>query len=441
MEKQQTGRYFSCDRRLLIVFGFIISAAINGISISADDSADAFLHNLYIVPQEQTIYCGSECLFSLIIPSVSPSAVQVENPDLPDGVSFVSMRRSDYASGDVQGSKIELWLSFSKAGTYTLPPLALKIANRTSRVPFVSVAVLENPAVVQPRMIIRFDNGTELASDQKHVGTALFSVAAGNALSFTVYLQYAEQIIQFTWDIPRDAIFTELKQYKITEGKPRGSDFTAKYLPVARFEWIPLVQGNAAVPGISITATAYSGERAVLKIPASVISVLPAEKTTENVNHTADYFANAFTDTGQKTELMPVQTITRTECKKRAAAISSVRYIFFIIDCILSAGTFVLLIITILLFLHHHPGGAAVLGTVLVFAAVGIVFCSKSLLHHPGIFLGGTVYAIPEQISEKSIPFEAGQRVHIVEKAGDWYYIRSGNSGGWVLQNTVIYIR
>ena len=50
-----------------------------------------------------------------------------------------------------------------------------------------------------------------------------------------------------------------------------------------------------------------------------------------------------------------------------------------------------------------------------------------------GIFYGGSVSVIPEELGEGAGRFvPAGLRVKIIEKSSDWFYIETVDCSGWV---------
>jgi len=191
------------------------------------------LQKLRVTPPVGALYSGREYMFSLVIPDVKPSSVQADTPEVPSGVSVVSMRRTDYTEVGMQtGTEVDIWLSFRDARIYTLPPLRVRIKGRLYEIPFADVNIEQNPASTSPRLIIKFANGTEV-SDNAANDEPLFTVPAGEKILFTLYVQYAVQAIRFAWAAPKDALLTEMWRYEIAEGSPRPSLFTSDPIPVA----------------------------------------------------------------------------------------------------------------------------------------------------------------------------------------------------------------
>jgi hypothetical protein len=460
MEKQRAGT------KIRISIGLLIPLLIFGNTLSAQTYSQ--MKALRMISQNDVIYAGKECQFSLVIPSAKTADVQMEIPSLPAGVSFISMRRTDFIENGVQsGTKIDLQISFRVQGEYKLPPLRVKVKNRSYDIPFDSVVVQQDPATLSPCLIIHFDNGVEVKNAQPSP-EPLFSVRAGDKIRFTVYVQYTVQVINFEWSIPKNALFTEVKKYKITEGKPRGSGFSAELIPVARFEWQPLVSGLTALPDMHLTATSYGGMRVKLVQPDMRISVLPAEKKkTGTVNNNESYFSYAFTETENVNDSKARTDISEENCKKlaelrirerhspvpwKAAAerrafekklgISGGRNesseILFILLVIVTA---VFVLLALLLFILKKTARAIPFIVCACAAFVCTVIAGVHLSSLYGIFKGGSIRSVPDVASGFVSPVASGQRVRIEEITGKWIYIQYGSTGGWVSSSSIIVIK
>lgn len=140
MEKQRTDGGIEFFRRLLIlsIFQPVCKTAvavlfllifIDNRFLRAQTPTD--LQKLRVTPPVGALYSGREYMFSLVIPDVKPSSVQADTPEVPSGVSVVSMRRTDYTEVGMQtGTEVDIWLSFRDARIYTLPPLRVRIKGR-----------------------------------------------------------------------------------------------------------------------------------------------------------------------------------------------------------------------------------------------------------------------------------------------------------------------
>ena len=426
------------------------------------------LQKLRVTPPVGALYSGTEYMFSLIIPDVKPADVQADSPRMPPGVSVVSMRRTDYAQAGIQsGTEIDIRLSFRDARIYTLPPLRVRIKGRPYEIPFSDVNIEQNPAATSPRLIIKFENGTELTDDTAN-DDPLFTLPAGEKILFTLYVQYAVQVIRFSWQAPKDALLTELWRYEIAESAQRPSLFTADPIPVALFEWQPLVGGNTPIPDIQLTVSAYSGARVKLSPHAAWILVVPSLSVpSDESDSNESYFSYAFSEVGNFESEHRVRTLSESDCERLAVLHSAERHAFFpwkaasarrafeaklgiasgkaepsVAACILfAAAAFVLALLCAALFvLKKRAGAYAVLGCVLVVLSFAVASAIR-LSGTYGIFKGGDIRFVPDESSGLVSPIASGERVSVEEAAGKWVYIQYGTAGGWVASSSVAVIR
>ena len=460
MEKQRAGT------KVRISIGLLIPLLIFSNTLSAQTYSQ--MKTLRMIPQDDGIYAGKESLFSLVIPSAKTSDVQADIPSFPSGVNFISLRRTDFIENGVQaGTKIDLQLVFKEQGEYKLPPVRVKVKKRTYNIPFDIVVVQQDPATLTPCLIIHFDNGIEIGNAQTSA-EPLFSVRAGDKIRFTLYVQYTVQVINFEWNIPKNALFTEVKKYEITEGKPRGSGFSAGRIPVARFEWQPLASGLTVLPDMHLTATSYSGIRVKLVQPDMRISVLPAEKKkTGTINTNESYFSYAFTETENAHDDKTRTDISAENCKKLAELRIRERHspvpwkaaaerrafekelgisgghnesseVLFMLLITVTA----LLVLPALLFFILKKTARAVPFLVCASAAfVCTIIAGVHLSSLYGIFKGGSIRSVPDAASGFVSPVASGQRVRIEEITGKWIYIQYGSTGGWVSSSSIIVIK
>ncbi len=460
MEEQRIGT------KIRIGIGLLIFSALLANAASAQSSSE--IRSLRVTPQNGVVYSGSDCMFVLVVPAAKPSDVQVETPVLPSGISFVSMRRTDYIEKGAQaGTEIDLWFRFRDAREYSLPPLKIKIRNRSYSIPFNSVAVVQDPATLVPCLILRFENGTEVNNTQQSAGP-LFTVAAGDKIGFTVFVQYAVQVMNLEWTVPKDALFTEIQKYEITEGKPRGREFSAELVPVGRFEWQPLAAGITALPGMHLTATTYSGGRVTLSQPDMRVSVLHAEKkTAAPADSDESYFTYAFTE-AEKTETEKVRTAaSEADCERLASLRIQERHSFFQrkaaaerrafekdlgvteggsepsepLFLLLLSCTAAIALFAVILFVLKKRRNAVISTAVACVFLAGTTVSGMHLSAMYGVFKGGSIHSVPDESSDYVSPADSGQRVRIEEVAGKWMYIQYGSTGGWILSSSVIVIR
>lgn len=441
-----------------------------GVSVQGQEAQKltySIIRELDVVPVSEQNFCGEECAFELKIPYVKADRVVAAIPDLPSGVNFVSLRRSEY-SDETTGTKIELWLTFAETGTYRLRFLRVTIDGAFYNIPFLPVTISENPRDMLPQLVVVFDNGTELVrrKDSRRSASAVFSAAAGTPLYFTVYLRYAVQLVSFYWSIPKNALFTELERYEIAKGTRRNADFSEEKMPVARFEWQPLVTGNVSLPEISLVVTSYGGGRSELSMPDAFVEIRSEARRLENTDDAGNYFAYAFTSLPEKTA-RPVKnavspedcrTIARLRAKERASvpfghavkerrefeeslgvrnAENEPTYWARNLLVILAAALFILLGAVILLRRIPLIIMCAALG---IFCLLMAVVSSVRLSAERGVFIGGGIRTVPEESVEAAGAVGSGRIVRIEQKAGGWVCVRVGTADGWIKEDAVVVI-
>ena len=76
-----------------------------------------------------------------------------------------------------------------------------------------------------------------------------------------------------------------------------------------------------------------------------------------------------------------------------------------------------------------------------LFFALFAVISMFRIKKDSGIFTGGKIAPIPEFSVDGVESINAGKKVFVEQKAGNWLYIRNSSSGGWTLSENVIPIR
>ena len=450
--------------------GFLVNIIIGIVflSLSSPCFAQRLTYSIIKELKVQTVnennFSSTDCAFELKIPYVKSDVVQAQIPDLPSGVNFVSLRRSEYS--DVEsGTKIELWLNFSESGRYNLRVLRVLINNRLYYIPFEPVVISDNPRNMLPQLVVDFDNGVELV--QQHRGRqqnkAVFTTYTGNSLKFTVSLQYAVQIISYNWSVPKNALFSELECYDITKGTLRSSEFSEEKIPVATFEWEPLVTGNLYLPELRIIATSYNGTRVELTLPDSYINVLKGEVNSHKNAGYDNIFAYAFTKTiknsvkSQRTVVTPKECETiaqlrsherinlpfgsvykqRKNAEKMAGIEESSNEPTWYALWFYLGGLVLCIILLIIFIVTKKLRGILIFVSLSILLGVASVIQITRLTESYAVFIGGNISSVPEKSVEAVISIESGKRVKIVQKAGPWVYVEYGSTGGWVTNDNI----
>ena len=429
----------------------------------------SMIQNLLVKPVNNINFSATDCAFELKIPYVKSDVVQAQIPDLPNGVNFVSLRRSEYSDENkISGTKIELWLNFAEAKTYRLRSLHVYINSRLYYIQFAPVVISENPRNIMPRLVVTFENGQELISQRrgKTVDEAKFSAVAGVPLHFTVSLQYAVQIISYNWSVPKNALVRELEQYDITKGTLRSSEFSEEKIPVATFEWEPLYAGKLSLPDMKIIATSYNGTRIELKLPETLIPVTEGISRAKKTDDSEAYFGYAFAARTTKNKIVATDKLSLEDCQKLAELRSEERHsvpfakkfherkvfehqrgitdgameptYFWLWSCL--ALLLVCVILTIFSAISRKILGILTFSGAMVIFFVGMIISSVFISRTYAIFKGGNVSPVPEESAAAVSSIESGKRVLVEQKAGDWVFIRFGSAGGWVKDDGIIII-
>ena len=463
MEKQRIRKFIKSGRRLLVI---LLVLLCTGQAFTQTISWEQ-IRQLRITPDEgQALYTKSDIRFSVTIPNARPSQVQVLSTEQKSDVTFRTIRKSDNYENN--GTTIEIWYSFSKKGNYRLTPLSVMIQNRRRSIDFDPVTVTDDPAKMNPRIVLTFTDGTILYSDEPNNSSPLLKIQTGKKLNFTVNLQYATQLMQFSWDIPKDSIFTRTQEFEFTEVRYRERTYTHDLIPVAEFEWTGLVPGVQRIPVFHLTATGYSGARTELILPEFLIEFVESEADEISINST-DIFSDAFY---QEEEAQPVyfaSTITKEDCqtlanyytrehnefllylKARKMRISfeescglvvSPNPIFPTVFLYLAIIVIIASIICIIFaYRNKHKIRILLFTTLLLIGIAVLIFCAVKRNEHYGISSGCKIYSIPQTNAESVSEIDSGIRVRILERTGKWYYIEVGESGGWCSTEDIFLIK
>ena len=388
-----------------------------------------------------------------MIPYTQPGQIEVSMPQENQNVNFKTLRKVETGESG-GGTKIEIWFSFEKTGSYLLPPLVVKIKNSRKQISFSPITIGINPKEQIPVCSIVTDYGIN-----KNI-----SIAAGETVKFKLCLQYAVQLVQFNWDIPKDSIFAQTKTYEFTEIKQREKKVSDELIPVSDFEWTPLVSGNMEFPKFNIQAIAYNGDKVTVRVPPIKVNVLKSRnKKTQNDD---SYFSAAFEadveqgSENQKTLVTAVDAslLASLRSKERHSIFGKSRKqrveyekaaglpyaqkefkVFWVYFCfVVTVAVAVFLII----FLRKKKTRLSLLfGTVLLLMLIVSIYCVVCSKRKFGISTGGQICSIPEKSASIKSALPAGNRIQILDESGEWYLLRFGETEGWCVKETVELIK
>ena len=342
--------------------------------------SSAQISELKINPAEnEKLITNREIKFELDIPEINPATVEITTPQNTDEILFRTLRKTSNSS---DGTKIELWYEFTKSGERKPESLSLKISNKNYKIPFEYVWIEENPINILPRMIYKFSNGKSISSLQKDFSSAIFSSPVSKTLKLTVYVQYTNEITNYHFEIPKDSLFQNTKNYKILEniGKKSGNNNTsADYIPVAEYEWTPLSKGRTPLPEINLQVVSIAGNKVEIKMPNAFVNV------TSNQNGKGADNSSVFKN--QFDEIPAEETVSNEpEQKKENLFIRLLKKIFN---------------------------------------------------RKTAIYKGGQINDIPETTAGNHLQVSENTPVKILKETSDWYCIQVNGNVGWTKKENI----
>ena len=453
MEKQRNQRFIKSGRRFLIILAALFcSAASFAQNITLEQ-----IRQLRFIPDEgQNLYTKTDLKFTVTIPNVRASQVQVLAATQEHDITFRTIRKSeDYKQN---GTTIEVWYNFAKEGSYTPSPLPMMIQNRRRSISFEPVTVTVDPSTMNPRIVLAFEDGIKIYSDDLLGNSPVLKIPTGKKIKLTVNLQYATQLTQFNWDLPKDSIFTCIDEYEFTENRYRERVYSHTLIPVASFEWTGLIPGLQKIPTFRLNAIGYNGARIELKMPGFLIEFTESTDSEESANE-EDIFSAAFFQEEEQADSFGATLLTKEECQTLAdyytkehnefllypkARRNRINYeescglivspnpifpsVLFYIAIIIILASIVFMIIAIR---NKHKIRTLTFIILLVIGIAILIYCAVRKNERYGICTGCKIYSIPQSNAESVSEVSGGSRVRILEHTGKWYYIEVGETGGW----------
>ena len=458
MEKQRKYPEQQSCRRLLkqILKGFLVTLlfAAGSQTVYSQTLTNALIRDLRISPvQNQPLAVNTDIKFEVVIPYTLPSQIDVSMPEEIENVQFKTLRKLE-AGGNGGGTKIEIWFSFSKTGTYIIPPLSMKIKNSRKQIAFMPVKIGINPKEQDPVCVIVTDSGIN-----KNI-----TVTAGQSVKFRVCLQYAVQLVQFNWELPKDSIFVQGKTYEFTEIKQREKVVSDELIPVSDFEWTPLVTGTIDFPKFNIQAIAYNGDKVTVKLPAIKVNVVKAR--TKKSDNSSSYFSKAFETDFENGGEELVLILTAQEAEYIAELRSKERHSLFgkarkeriayekmlgmpysqkefkIAWIYICAVITLALVVLLVIFLRKKRSIINIgIGIALVCMIVLVIYCAVCGKRKFAVSTGGQLCSIPEASASIKSELPVCNRVQVLDESGDWYLLRFGETEGWCTKESIIIIK
>ncbi len=463
MEKQRNQRHNKSGRRFLItLFIFLFTTASFAQTLSLEQ-----IRQLRFVPEEgQNLFTRTDLKFTVTIPNVRASQVQILAAKQEQDITFRTIRKTeDYKQN---GTTIEVWYNFAKEGNYTPSPLPMMIQNRRRTISFEPVTITSDPSTMNPRIVVEFEDGTKIYSDDLYNTNPVLKIPTGKKIKLTVNLQYATQLTQFSWDLPKNSIFTCIDEYEFTEARIRERVYSHTLIPVATFEWTGLVAGIQKLPAFRLFAVGYKGARIELRMPAFLIEFTESDESEKTVSEN-DIFSAAFYQDEEEKATIEVTPLSKAECQTLAdyytrehnefllypkARQNRINYeescglvvshnpifpsVLFYIAIIIILTSIVFMIIAIK---NKHKIRTLMFIVLLVIGIAIMIYCAARKNERYGICTGCKIYSIPQLNAESISEVSAGSRVRILESTGKWYYIEVGETGGWCNTDDICVIR
>ena len=463
MEKQRNKRLSKSGRRFLItLFILFCTTAAFAQTLTLEQ-----IRQLRFVPEEgQNLFSKTDLKVTVTIPNVRASQVQVLAATQEQDITFRTIRKTeDYKQN---GTTIEVWYKFAKEGHYTPSPLPVMIQNRRRSISFEPVTVTPDPSTMNPRIVVEFEDGTKIYSDDLYNTNPVLQIPTGKKIRLTVNLQYATQLTQFSWDLPKNSIFTCIDEYEFTEARIRERVYSHTLIPVASFEWTGLIAGTQKIPTFRLFAVGYKGSRIELRMPGFLIEFTESDESLESENED-DIFSAAFFQEEDEKKNPEVTPLTKAECQTLADYYTREHNEFLLypkarqnrINYEESCGLVVshnpifpsvllyiaiIIIITSIVFMiiaikNKHKIRTLMFIVLLVIGLAVMIYCAARKNERYGICTGCKTYSIPQLNAESISEVSAGSRVRILESTGKWYYIEVGETGGWCNTDDICVIR
>ncbi|MBQ0040350.1 MAG: YrzE family protein [Treponema sp.] len=452
------------------IAGLLILFLSAGLSLHAKPVSWAYLWGMRFRPAQDTLFTENDNSFFVEIENVTPDSVQISVNSLPPNVSFVSSKKEtvliprdeSQGGGYATGTRIILWMRFTKTGVFKIKPIDLTIDGGFYQIPFETVEVFQNPRFIHPEINIVFQN-QNLESTKN--GKKPMKINAGDHVVFTVTARYMESIQNIFWNIPENSIFKKIRdfEFKSTSDEKK---FITQFQSVAAFDWQPLSEGPQTLPEIFITATSYDGSLEDIQCPVFKFNAGKAQEIMAR-NEEENPFVYAFYETEKPSvekrnvEAKPQEIISLFELhkaerhslpfsgvtaarKKAEVALglpceyhepSVVLLMVMTVFCILVFGGIVVFLIL------KKKTFTAVFASVFILSAVFTGIYAVHVKSQRGIFTGGEMSPIPEYNMVSGVTIQAGSVVSIIRTAGEWMYIKHNDTYGWIPSKNVCLIK
>ncbi len=366
-------------------------------------------------PVEGMVFLNENCTFSTIIPNIPPNQVQITVQSLPENVSFISSRKQEVFFEGEKSTSLFIVLNFSQKGTYVIPPIAARIQYGSMFISFTKVTVIDNPQNTYPRLYLEFEN---------EQGNKVSALTAGVSIRAVLYGMYFSRLSSIKTGASENGILMEkqmLQTFPYSE-----ATFTTKAIPLIEYEFIPLQEGEFTLNTITAEMITWGGSTISIRMENKTLSILPAAGKNQDSPVTNDFltqeerllFSSAFDpieDTALEITGHDIDASKLFESALIKRKIIAGALVFSCLVCIICMILWFIFCIT-----KRKKKSLAVYFFIFLFA----VFCLiLLLLPRYGLFVGGSVFTIPEFDSKTSFTIGEPAIVRIHLETGNWTYV------------------
>ena len=292
----------SCKR--LLVFITMIFMSLSKI-FSQYQNIDIPSAEIYFKPVEnQNFYENEDINFELKLENLNPTEIELESNNLPENVKLRLFRKMEQ-----NGTLINVWLNFAQEGEFELEdfifllyPNENSLANPNKlHVKFPKIIITKNLSIQEPEIHIIFDEKNTVifnkeSSADLNQPEIIYQKKDDEKISFTIYAKYVYNILNFEYEIPKNAILTLTKEFEFTNyiNQSEKVDYSEKLIPIASFEMISLQTGTIAFPKILLQLEDYQHQKKNITLENYAIEIL--QKSENSKEKETTMFDIAFED-------------------------------------------------------------------------------------------------------------------------------------------------
>lgn len=379
--------------------------------------------NLRFRKTDEALFTGTEHAFCVDIVGVSPDRVQVTVNSLPQNASFVSSKKESVtikrSSGkSVSGTRITLWMEFSKSGFYQLDPVDVVIDKGFYRIPVGTVEVFENPRLVRPQLSLSFDGVGFMGNS--------VSLEQGESVVFTVSVRGAEEVKDVLWRLPEASVFKRVESYPLPKGT---NPLSKEFIPLAKFQWWPLKVGVCQIPDVFVDVVCFNGLHTRETLPSVQVIVSPKNKqeSQSTDDSTAIVFLKSDATPSDKAsgKIAPV-----TANIDVASLVSSKKTAVHLFTAFALAAA-VCVALCVALVAARKRMALAALAAGVVFAVCAALTIRTSFTPC-AVVTEGQLYPIPEKDAVCDVTLVRGSVVIVERVVGEWALVHCGDDRGWI---------